>query len=101
MALKEATASFKKGDMAATEYHESVLKHAFGSKLPEMLPKLLKALPPDRAAALKAVTEVLRIKYLQRSREIYVGRRTCTPKAKLRVCPPALPTTLSFNGHMA
>lgn len=58
MELKEATASFKKGDMAAMEYHENVLKQAFGSELPEMLPSILKALPPDRAAALKAVTEV-------------------------------------------
>lgn len=57
--LKEATASFKKGDMAATEYHERVLKKAFGKKLPEMLPNILKALPPERAAALKAVIEVL------------------------------------------
>eukprot|EP00903_Cladosiphon_okamuranus_P006797 g6625.t1 len=55
--LKEATACFKKGDMAAMEYHENVLKKAFGKKLPEMLPNILKALPPDRAAALKAVTE--------------------------------------------
>lgn len=56
--LKEATASFKKGDMAAREYHDNVLRPAFGDKLPEMMPQILKALPPDRAAALKAVSQV-------------------------------------------
>lgn len=55
--LKEASAAFKKGDMGARGYYEDVLKPSFGNKLPEMLPKILKALPPERAAALKAVTE--------------------------------------------
>ncbi|CAM9151538.1 unnamed protein product, partial [Hapterophycus canaliculatus] len=55
--LKEATASFKKGGMNAREYHETALRPAFGDKLPGVMPKLLKALPPDRAAALTAVVE--------------------------------------------
>lgn len=58
MGLKEATTSFKKGDMGAREYHESVLTPAFGDKLPEMMPQILKALPADRAAALKAASKV-------------------------------------------
>lgn len=58
--LKEATASFKKGDMGAREYHESILTRAFGDELPKMLPEILKALPPDRAAALVAVSHVYR-----------------------------------------
>lgn len=46
--------------MNAREYHETALRPAFGDKLPEVLPNLLKALPPDRAAALTAVIEVQR-----------------------------------------
>lgn len=88
--LKEATASFKKGDMGAREYHDSVLTLAFGDKLPEMMPKILKALPADRAAALRAVSQVrwyrisadrafgachLRACQMQRSRELFRRRR--------------------------
>lgn len=69
--LKEATASFKKGDMAAMAYHENVLKKAFGKRLPDRLPEILKALPPDRAAALKAVVEVTCVACMWRVRSVY------------------------------
>lgn len=47
--------AFKKGHIGEREYYEDVLKPSFSDKLPEMLPKILKALPPERASALKAV----------------------------------------------
>ncbi|CAM9586622.1 unnamed protein product [Ectocarpus sp. 12 AP-2014] len=56
--LKDATVSYKRGDMGAREYYESVLQEAFGDKLAGMLPDILKALPPDRAEALVAVANV-------------------------------------------
>lgn len=58
--LKESTAAFKKGELDPKTYYEEVLKPSFADTLSEMLPKILKALPPERAAALKAVAEVLR-----------------------------------------
>ncbi|CAB1119703.1 unnamed protein product [Ectocarpus sp. CCAP 1310/34] len=55
--LKDATASYKRGDMGAREYYENVLLEVFGDKLAGMLPDILKALPPDRAEALAAVAK--------------------------------------------
>lgn len=57
--LKESTAAFKKGELDPKTYYEEVLKTSFADTLPEMLPKIMKALPPERAAALKAVAEVI------------------------------------------
>ena len=74
--LKEATTAFKKGDIPAIAYHENVLKKAFGKKLHEMLPHILKALPPDRAAALKAVIEVCIVRSTHKSLQRSVGRAT-------------------------
>lgn len=47
--------------MGASEYYEETLKVAFTDQLPHMLPKLLKALPSERAAALVAVVQVRQV----------------------------------------
>lgn len=59
MGLTEATASFKRGSLDAREYYDTFLEEEFGGKLPEMLPKLLEALPPEQAAALADITKVI------------------------------------------
>lgn len=58
--VKKQTISFKKAEMGAKEYYEKVLVVAFGDELPEVLPKILQALPTERASALASVAEVIK-----------------------------------------
>ena len=65
--LKKATGLFKKGDITASEFYESHLRTTYGDQLPKMLPKIIRALPPNRAAALKVFTQV---------RQLYIAYNT-------------------------